>query len=92
MNKLNVMLVAILQVLLFFDTNTATHIVTFASFTYSPNALNVEVGDVIQWNGNFASHPLSTSSVPTGGTAITSVNTGTNFSYSVTVAGTYNHG
>ena len=67
----------------------ATHIITFgSSLTYSPASLNVAVGDIIKWQGSFSSHPLASTVVPAGAATFSS-NTGTSFSYTVTVAGTY---
>jgi plastocyanin len=68
-----------------------THIINFggaAGLTYAPSTLNVVVGDVIQWQGSFGSHPLQSTSVPAGAAAFSST-TGTTFSYAVTVAGNY---
>jgi plastocyanin len=66
-----------------------THTITFgSSLTYSPSTLNVVVGDIIQWQGAFGSHPLQSTSVPSGAAAF-SRTTGTSFSYVVTVAGNY---
>jgi plastocyanin len=66
-----------------------THTITFgSSLMYSPSTLNVVVGDIIQWQGAFGSHPLQSTSVPSGAAAF-SRTTGTSFSYVVTTAGNY---
>ncbi len=51
------------------DVHAATFVIQFGGSlgeTYSPNTLNVLVGDTIQWMGDFSMHPLSSTSVPTG--------------------------
>lgn len=64
------------------------HTIMFASFSYNPSSLTVQVGDTITWTGSFPSHPLSSTSVPAGA-ATFSNSTGTTFSYKVTVEGNY---
>lgn len=66
------------------------HTVNFGSFFYSPDTLLVTVGDVVTWSGAFASHPLESTSVPNGASSFSN-SVGTSYSYSVTVAGTYNY-
>ena len=60
-------------------------------YGYSPKELNVQVGDTIVWEGDFAMHPLSTVSIPSGAKAINSVSEGTSYSYTVQVAGNYSY-
>ena len=70
-----------------------THIVQFGGsfgFTYSPNSMNVFVGDTIKWQGDFSMHPLSSVSVPTGA-IVFHQGSGSEFSYIVTTAGMYNY-
>jgi len=64
--------------------------ITFASNFYSPDSLWIQVGDVVTWSGSFSSHPLESTSVPNGAATFSS-STGTSYSYTVTVAGTYNY-
>ncbi len=71
--------------------HAATHIIQFGGtvgFHYSPNSLNVSVGDTIQWEGDFSMHPLSSTSVPAGGLSFHQA-TGSVFSYPVLIAGAY---
>lgn len=68
----------------------ATHVITFAGIAYSPNTLQVAVGDVIRWEGDFTMHPLESVLVPEG--AATFGNTsGTSFEYTVLVEGSYGY-
>src|SRR5689334_18997715 len=69
-----------------------TWTVNFGGTSFNPNALNVNVGDVINFVGSFANHIIQSTSVPAGAAAFGPTNAGTvNFSYTVTVAGTYNY-
>ena len=70
-----------------FATN---YTVNFGSFFYSPDTLMMVVGDNVTWSGSFPSHPLQSTSVPVGANSF-SCNTGTSFSYTVVVPGTYNY-
>jgi plastocyanin len=80
-------------VLLAFVTtaHATTHVVQFGGsfgFTYSPNSMNVSVGDTVKWEGDFSMHPLSSTSVPAGAQSFHQA-TGSIFFYPVTVAGMY---
>jgi plastocyanin len=73
--------------------HATTHVITFGGsvgFNYSPKSLNVTVGDIIEWKGDFNMHPLSSMSVPVGAQSFHN-GSGTSFSYTVTIAGTYNY-
>lgn len=73
------------------STFATTHIIQFGGtfgFTYSPNSLNVSVGDTIQWEGDFGFHPLSSTNVPSGALSFHQ-GSGSVFSYPVMVAGEY---
>ncbi len=75
------------------SAQAATYTITFGGqvgFNYSPNQLNVAVGDTVVWSGSFTTHPLSSISVPQGAASF-SMASGTTFSYAVQVAGTYNY-
>lgn len=59
---------------------------------YSPQTIpDVVVGDQIVWHGSFATHPLSMMAAPAGAEQPMHINTGTTFSYTVTVAGNYGY-
>jgi plastocyanin len=73
--------------------HATTHLIQFGGsfgLTYSPNSLNISVGDTIEWEGDFGMHPLSSTSVPTGA-ATFHQGSGSVFTYVVTVAGTYHY-
>jgi plastocyanin len=71
--------------------HATTHVVQFGGtigLNYSPNSLNVSVGDTVKWEGDFSMHPLSSTSVPTGAQSFHQA-TGNVFFYPVVVDGTY---
>jgi plastocyanin len=71
--------------------HATTHIIQFGGsfgLHYSPNSLNVSVGDTIRWEGDFSMHPLSSTTIPVGGQSFHQTS-GSVFSYSVIIAGTY---
>ena len=71
--------------------HATTHIIQFGGsfgLTYSPNALNVAVGDTIEWEGDFSMHPLSSTSVPAGAQSFHQ-GSGNVFLYPVSIEGTY---
>jgi len=73
--------------------HAATHIIQFGGsfgLAYSPNSLNVSVGDSIIWEGDFITHPLSSTSVPAGAQKFHQ-GTGNIFAYVVPVAGSYQY-
>lgn len=86
---------AILVATLLVSANTfaATHTITFGNdLRYTPQTLtNVQVGDVITWEGNFSMHPLRFVDVPNGAITPPDVTSGTTFSYTVEVAGNYGY-
>ncbi len=70
-----------------------THVIEFGGtlgLVYSPNSLSVAVGDTIQWQGDFSTHPLSSTTIPAGATAWHN-GTGTVFNYVVNLPGMYNY-
>ncbi|MDR3627646.1 MAG: T9SS type A sorting domain-containing protein [Ignavibacteriaceae bacterium] len=82
---------------LFILATTAIHATTYIvqfggtfGLAYSPNSLNVFVGDTIKWQGDFSMHPLSSTSVPTGAVTFHQ-GSGSVFSYIVTTPGMYNY-
>jgi len=73
--------------------HATTHIIRFGDtlgYSYSPKTLNVAIGDIVRWEGDFSSHPLSSTSVPPGALTFHQ-DSGTVFSYLVEVEGTYNY-
>ncbi len=69
-----------------------THIINFGGISFTPNTLNVAVGDTIVWKGNFGFHELQSTSVPTGAaTWGPTTATQTSLVYVVTVPGTYDY-
>jgi plastocyanin len=69
------------------------HIIQFGGsfgFAYSPSTLSVSVGDIVEWQGDFITHPLSSTTIPAGAPSWHN-GTGTVFDYVVGVAGTYNY-
>jgi plastocyanin len=80
-------------VLAVLPAQATTHVINFGGalgLHYSPDQLDVAVGDTVEWVGSFTTHPLSSTSVPEGA-ATFHVTSGTTFSYPVLVAGTYNY-
>lgn len=74
--------------------SAATHTVRFGGSLgdrYEPASLNVQVGDVIVFEGDFAFHPLQFQSVPSGANQPATVSSGTSFSYPIAVAGSYSY-
>lgn len=67
------------------------HVIQFQNYSYAPNTLTVAIGDTVEWDGSFISHPLVADQFPTGATKFDNVGSGSSFQYVVTVAGTYNY-
>jgi plastocyanin len=68
-----------------------THVVQFGGslgFIYSPSSFNATVGDTVKWEGDFSTHPLVSTSVPSGAQTWQS-SSGSSFSYRIAVAGSY---
>lgn len=76
-----------------FSARATTHTVTVQDFSFSPSTINVNVGDVIMWTWISGSHTTTSTSVPGGAASWgNAINSGsTSFSYTVTMAGTYNY-
>lgn len=66
------------------------HIIIFPDLSYIPDQLDVMVGDTIIWQGNFAMHPLESTSVPDGAEPFAN-STGSEYRYVVEVAGHYTY-
>jgi plastocyanin len=87
--KVTVLSVAFLSAA--FVAGATTHVVQFGGAfgsNYSPKSLNVAVGDTVKWMGAFGSHPLSSTSVPSGAASF-HAGSGSVFVYAVLVSGTY---
>lgn len=67
------------------------HVVTQQSLTFNPNALSVEVGDVVQFVWTSGNHTTTSVTVPSGAAAWDAPLTSGNplVEYTVSVAGTY---
>ena len=73
--------------------NAAEHFINFGGAQgsmYAPANLTVLLNDVVTWQGTFSSHPLSSTSVPTGAATFSNTS-GTTFSYTATEAGIYTY-
>ncbi|HWF43030.1 MAG TPA: plastocyanin/azurin family copper-binding protein [Candidatus Kapabacteria bacterium] len=65
--------------------------ISFGNFFFNPQTVNVNVGDVIEWTGN-SGHTITSTTIPSGAAAFNKSDLSvTTFSYTVTVAGTYNY-
>jgi plastocyanin len=75
------------------DSWATTHIVQFGGsfgLSYSPDNFSAQVGDTVQWEGDFSLHPLSSTAVPAN--AETWHNpTGTTFIYVIKIPGNYSY-
>src|SRR4051812_49091878 len=88
MKKFGLLMVSLL---LAFNINAATHYVMFGGdngYNYSPNTLQVNVGDTIVWIGDFSFHPLVSTMVPDGATQF-AMSAGNVLTYYVEVPGQY---
>jgi plastocyanin len=66
-----------------------THVIKFGGRKYTPKTLTVNVGDVIEWQGDFSEHTLSLIKAPTGAPVFKNIDKGRSFQYTVKVAGYY---
>jgi plastocyanin len=70
-----------------------THVITQQSFAFNPNALTVEVGDIVQFQWTSGSHTTTSQIVPAGAATwdepLTSASP--TFEYQVTTAGNYGY-
>jgi plastocyanin len=70
------------------------HVITFAGISYTPNDISVSVGDTIEWQGDFSTHPLKSAPAPLAfpvGAAPFENSQGTTFRYVVTVPGDHGY-
>jgi len=90
-NRLNLMYAGLLLLVGPLTLPGATRAISFGGstgFAYSPTTLTVNVGDTVTWTGDFAMHPLASTTIPAGAAAF-SRSSGTVFSYAVKVVGKY---
>lgn len=75
------------------SSNAATITIHVKNFAFSPKTVNAVVGDVIQWVWDNGIHTTTSTSVPVGAASWNSPMDAstTSFSYTLTVAGTYNY-
>ena len=69
--------------------SATTHIIQFQFPTFTPNTMDVTVGDTIKWIGDFSGHPLQSTAVPSGAQDFGPIVSGTEFEYPVLKAGNY---
>ncbi len=86
----------ILSICLFVSTYSfaVVHTITVMNSSFSPNSLNVNVGDTVHWTlGSGFPHTTTSTQVPSGAAGWNNnINSSTpDFSYVVTVAGIYNY-
>jgi plastocyanin len=70
-----------------------THVIMFGGalgIVYSPNSLNASIGDTIEWEGSFSTHPLSSTTIPAGAASWHN-GAGTTFTYVITKSGMYHY-
>lgn len=90
-------LALILSILLLASVSDALpikHIIQFGGqlgYKYSPNTMDVIVGDTVVWTGDFMKYDLVSVSVPPGAASFGPIKTGTSFSYVVQAAGDYSY-
>ena len=88
-----VVLMGVALVAPFSSLFATTHLIQFGGsfgLSYSPQSISVAVGDTIRWQGDFTSHPLSSTSVPAGAATFDN-SAGTVFTYRVQFPGTYTY-
>ena len=90
-------IVAALVVLMALGTSSikaTTHIVNFGGSlgdSYEPEAMKVNVGDTIIWQGSFSKHPLTLTKAPSGAAGIHHIDSGSSYRYVVTIPGSYEY-
>ena len=85
--------IALLPIILSDTTlSGATQVVQFGGgfgFAYSLSSFNANVGDTVQWTGDFGIDPLSSTSVPTGAATWHYAGPASAFIYPIRVVGSY---
>ncbi len=79
--------------ILFLNTYAIIHVVQVSNFQFSPNALNVNVGDTIRWTWVNGTHTTTSGIFPNGAASWNSPISAslTVFDYKVTVEGNYSY-
>ncbi len=79
--------------ILFINAYATIHVVSVSNFQFSPNTLNVNVGDTIRWTWVNGTHTTTSGIVPNGAASWNSPisSSSTSFDYKVTVAGNYSY-
>jgi plastocyanin len=70
-----------------------TYTVQVGNYYFNPSSLNVEVGDIVKWVWVQGTHTTTSTTIPAGAASWDKPITSSNqtYSYTVTVAGTYNY-
>jgi plastocyanin len=71
-----------------------THTVQFGGsfgLTYSPKTFTANIGDTVKWTGDFAMHPLSSTTIPSGAATWHQATGSSPFIYAIKVAGSYDY-
>ncbi|MGE0636482.1 MAG: T9SS type A sorting domain-containing protein [Bacteroidia bacterium] len=84
---------SLLLTILFVNVYATIHVVQVSNFQFSPNSLNVNVGDTIRWTWVNGTHTTTSGIVPSGAASWNSPisSSSTTFDYKVTVAGSYSY-
>ena len=80
----------VLTLFLSWHAGATTHVVTFVCCEYTPTYFQAALGDTVEWQGDFSSHPLESTTIPAGASPFSN-GSGTSFSYVIQVAGTYSY-
>lgn len=69
------------------------HMIQVGNFFFNPSSLNVNVGDIIEWDWSAGSHTTTSATIPGGAASWDQPISSSNptFQYTVTVAGTYDY-
>ncbi|MDD3876993.1 MAG: plastocyanin/azurin family copper-binding protein [Bacteroidales bacterium] len=80
-------------VLMSLQLSAQIHIIEQQNFTFSPNTLNVNIGDTVRWVWTAGSHTTTSVSIPSGAQSWDNplTQSETSFEYVVAESGTYNY-